>query len=66
MRQSLSLITRGQALLGAFQGTARGTGRADFIQDYVNGVGLILETGVDIVEINLSCPNEGEKGLSLL
>ncbi len=64
MRDSLSLAGRGQVVVAAFQGTARGDGRDAFVQDHVDGVGLILETGAQVIEINLSCPNEGEAVLA--
>jgi dihydroorotate dehydrogenase (NAD+) catalytic subunit len=65
MRDSLALPTKGQALLVAFQGTAHGKGRDDFVQDHVRGIELIRQTGHDlVVEINLSCPNEGEAVLA--
>ena len=60
MKESLALPKKGQAVLVAFQGTARGKGRDDFVQDHVDGIRLIKETGARIIEINLSCPNEGE------
>lgn len=64
MRESFNLPKKGQALLVAFQGTARGKGREDFVQDHVKGVELIKETGAKVIEINLSCPNEGEEVLA--
>ena len=64
MKESLALPQKGQALLAAFQGTARGKGREAFVQDHVIGVGLVRETGANIIEINLSCPNEGESVLA--
>jgi dihydroorotate dehydrogenase len=64
MRESLALQKRGQAVLVAFQGTARGEGREAFVQDHVRGVELIKETGARVIEINLSCPNEGETKLA--
>lgn len=64
MRELLALPSKGQALLVAFQGTAHGKGRDDFVQDHVDGVGLIRETGANVIEINLSCPNEGEAVLA--
>ena len=64
MRDCLALPKKGQALLAAFQGTARGKGRDDFVQDHVNGVALVRQTGAQVVEINLSCPNEGEAVLA--
>jgi len=64
MRESFTLPAKGQALLAAFQGTARGKGRDDFVEDHVKGIRLIRETGARIIEINLSCPNEGEAVLA--
>lgn len=64
MEASLALPRKGQALLAAFQGTARGKGRDEFVQDHVRGVGLVRETGAKVIEINLSCPNEGEEVLA--
>jgi dihydroorotate dehydrogenase (NAD+) catalytic subunit len=64
MRESFSLPTTGQALLVAFQGTAHGRGKDDFVLDHLEGVRLIRETGASIIEINLSCPNEGESVLA--
>jgi dihydroorotate dehydrogenase (NAD+) catalytic subunit len=60
VRAALRLPQKGQALIVAFQGTARGKGRDDFVKDHVQGIGLIRETGARVIEINLSCPNEGE------
>lgn len=64
MRSCLKLPGKGQCLLVAFQGTARGRGRDEFVADHVKGIDLIRETGAKIVEINLSCPNEGEAVLA--
>ncbi len=78
MREALAVPKKGQALLVAFQGTARGKGRGremersgdrgkgrgDFVQDHVKGIKLIRETGAKVIEINLSCPNEGEAVLA--
>jgi dihydroorotate dehydrogenase len=64
MRESFKTVGEGQALLVAFQGTARGKGRDEFVEDHVTGVSLIKETGAKVVEINLSCPNEGEAVLA--
>lgn len=64
MREAFKLPGKGQALLVAFQGTARGKGRKEFVIDHVKGISLIRETGADVIEINLSCPNEGEAVLA--
>ncbi|MBW3569178.1 dihydroorotate oxidase [Candidatus Parcubacteria bacterium] len=61
VKESIALPKKGQAVLVAFQGTARGKGREDFVQDHVRGIELIKQTGYEsVIEINLSCPNEGE------
>lgn len=65
LRDSKALLQKGQALLTAFQGTAHGKGKDDFVQDHVRGIELIRQTGADaVIEINLSCPNEGEAVLA--
>jgi len=64
IKECFKLPGKGQALLVPFQGTARGKGRDDFVQDHVLGVQLVKETGAKVIEINLSCPNEGESVLA--
>jgi dihydroorotate dehydrogenase len=64
IRESLALPKKGQAVFIAFQGTAHGKGQEDFVQDHIRGVSLIRELGVNLVEINLSCPNEGSDTLA--
>lgn len=64
MKEALEAPKKGQVVLAAFQGTARGRGRDDFVQDHVKGIELVRQTGAKIIEINLSCPNEGEAVLA--
>jgi dihydroorotate dehydrogenase len=64
MRKSLRLPKKGQSLLVAFQGTARGKGREDFVQDHVLGVEFVRQAGAKIIELNLSCPNDGAEVLA--
>lgn len=55
----------GQVLVGSFQGT-RGTGSGgaeEFIADHVRAARLVVETGAPVLELNLSCPNEGASDL---
>lgn len=59
VKDSLKLPNKGQTVFIAFQGTARGDGREAFVADHVKGVKLIRDLGIDVLEINLSCPNEG-------
>ena len=56
----------GQVVVGSYQGTlpeAHHGGVAEYIADFRLGARLLKETGVQIVEVNLSCPNEGTANL---
>lgn len=54
----------GQVVIGSFQGTKPEHGGVrEYIADFALGARLIRETGVKIVEVNLSCPNEGTANL---
>jgi dihydroorotate dehydrogenase (NAD+) catalytic subunit len=63
MKQSFNALGLGQAMLVAFQGTDRGKGHKAFIEDHVKGTELLKEAGATVVEVNLSCPNEGSPQL---
>jgi dihydroorotate dehydrogenase (NAD+) catalytic subunit len=64
MADAVAHAAPGQVVVGSYQGTKseRG-GAADYIADFVLGARLLRETGVKIVEVNLSCPNEGTSAL---
>lgn len=64
LKKAVKMARKGQILVGTFQGTNRGEGEESFINDWVKGALLMKECGVKVVEMNLSCPNEGK--LSLL
>ena len=49
---------KGQMLIAPLQGTPDGQGKEAFIQQHPDIAKLILETGVKMIEINLSCPND--------
>lgn len=51
----------GQVVIGSFQGTQpeHGGGVKEYLADFARGARLMRETGVQITEVNLSCPNEG-------
>jgi dihydroorotate dehydrogenase len=54
----------GQVVVGSFQGTLPENGSvAAYLEDFVLGARLVKETGVKIIEVNLSCPNEGTANL---
>lgn len=64
MRQALAATGQGQVLIGSFQGTKSDDGSAEaFIADYGATARLVAETGVQVFETNLSCPNEGTANL---
>lgn len=64
MQKASESAGQGQVLIGSFQGTRdKGDSRQDLIDDYVLGARLVKETKADILEANLSCPNEGKAKL---
>ena len=60
MAEAVRQAGPGQVVIGSFQGTPseRG-GVAEYITDFVTAARLVVETGAKILEVNLSCPNEG-------
>ena len=54
----------GQVVVASYQGTKSVDGGVSgYIADFVLGARLLKETGVKIIEVNLSCPNEGTSNL---
>ena len=57
----------GQLLVGSFQGTVPAAKvslrEAAYIADHVRAASLVVETGAPVLEMNLSCPNEGPSRL---
>lgn len=58
LQSAVDYAKEGQTVIGSFQGTGGG-GVDAYIADWVTTARLIQETGVKMVEANLSCPNEG-------
>ncbi len=58
----------GQIVCGMIEGTRWDTGASeeDFIADWVLAAKMMKETGVHAIEINFSCPNEGDRVKRLL
>lgn len=54
----------GQIVIGSFQGTKK-TGQSveEYINDYRITAQLLKDSGVKVIEVNLSCPNEGTNNL---
>lgn len=67
MAAAVAAAGTGQVLVGSFQGTHPGAGVADregaYIADHVTAARLVAETGARVLEMNLSCPNEGTASL---
>jgi dihydroorotate dehydrogenase len=60
LRNSLAHAKEGQLVMCSFEGTKReGMSTEEYIADWANGMKMIADTGVKIVETNFSCPNEG-------
>lgn len=50
----------GQLVICSFEGTKReGMSTQDYIYDWANGMQMLKDAGVKVVEANFSCPNEG-------
>jgi dihydroorotate dehydrogenase (NAD+) catalytic subunit len=64
MADAAAYARPGQVVVGSFQGTLPENGSvADYIADFKLGARLVKETGVPVIEVNLSCPNEGTANL---
>lgn len=60
MHDAVAYAKTGQVVIGSFQGTTNASGNVRaYIQDFVDCAKLVKETGAKILEVNLSCPNEG-------
>jgi dihydroorotate dehydrogenase (NAD+) catalytic subunit len=54
----------GQITVGSFQGTKKdGQTAEEYINDFRITAKLLKDTGVKVIEVNLSCPNEGTNNL---
>jgi dihydroorotate dehydrogenase (NAD+) catalytic subunit len=64
MADAVKHAAPGQVVVGSYQGTKSESGSVKaYIADFVAGARLLMETGVKIVEVNFSCPNEGTAAL---
>lgn len=50
-------------LIGSFQGTRGSGGELALVADHLRAARLVVETGAPVLELNLSCPNEGAASL---
>lgn len=64
MKKALGFAGKGQVLVGSFVGTVRtDQTHQQFIDDWALAAKLVNETGVKIIEADISCPNNGAEGL---
>ncbi len=60
LKEAVSYAKEGQVVIGSFQGTTNADGNVKaYIQDFADAAKLVKETGAKVLEVNLSCPNEG-------
>ncbi|MEK9178599.1 MAG: dihydroorotate oxidase [Patescibacteria group bacterium] len=60
LKKAVKYAKEGQVVIGSFQGTTNKEGNViKYIKDFVKATRLVKETGVKVLEVNLSCPNEG-------
>ena len=61
---AVAYAKKGQVVVGGIQGTTQKEGGFEaYLQDFILTAKLVKETGVKIIELNLSCPNEGINNL---
>ena len=64
LRDVVAYAKKGQVVVGGIQGTTQKEGGFEaYLQDFILTAKLVKETGVKIIELNLSCPNEGINNL---
>ena len=64
LREAALYAKEGQVVIGGIQGTLQESGGFDaYLKDFILTAKLVKETGVKIIELNLSCPNEGINNL---
>ncbi len=64
VKKAMAAAGKGQVLVLSFMGTVKpGQTRQEFVDDCVLAAKLAHETGAQVLETNLSCPNIGNEGL---
>lgn len=60
LKETVEHAKKGQLVIGSFQGTTNPEhDSAQYIQDFAKLARMVKDTGVKVLEVNLSCPNEG-------
>lgn len=64
MKKALTYAKKGQLLIGSVVGTIKeGMSEEAYFNDFATAAKLAAETGVSVIEINLSCPNVASEGI---
>lgn len=64
LQSAVLYAKKGQVVVGGIQGTLQEAGGFDaYLKDFITTAKLVKETGVKVIELNLSCPNEGINNL---
>lgn len=64
VKKALSYQKKGNLIILSFMGTVKkDQTEPEFIDDFASAAKLAKETGVKVLEVNLSCPNIGNEGL---
>ena len=64
LRDAVAHTKEGQLVIGGIQGTIQKEGGFEaYLKDFALTAKLVRETGVKVIELNLSCPNEGINNL---
>lgn len=64
MKRALEAEGKGQLLIASVVGTIKkGFSAEDYYDDFAKGAKLAKETGVKVIELNLSCPNVANEGI---
>jgi dihydroorotate dehydrogenase (NAD+) catalytic subunit len=64
LRDAIQHAKEGQIVIGGLQGTLSESGGFEaYLEDFKLIAKLVKETGVKVIELNLSCPNEGTNNL---
>jgi dihydroorotate dehydrogenase (NAD+) catalytic subunit len=60
MADAIQYAKLGQVVIGSFQGTTNADADVNaYIKDFATAAKLVKEAGAKVLEVNLSCPNEG-------
>lgn len=64
MKTALAFAGPGQLLIASVVGTVQpGFSEEDYHSDFANAAAMAKETGIKVIEVNLSCPNVANEGV---